>query len=574
MELRNDVSERRWPRSATRYLKGAAVTTIASALVFGAMPAIAFAPVAVSGLPGVVAAAETPALDSWEIAVSGTARDASGKPISGGRIEAWHSSEGMIAAAKVGSDGTFRVVYERGYGPNITLKFVNHDPDSTLLARWKGADSTRSWELKFSAPESGVEYGNNDLTMVQAARYRGKITDDAGKPVKNAAVNLISADYDYDSQIIAQSDSAGQYSLLAPAGKKYHMSVSTEARYLLDRPYEVAPAGGKPKAGSTTTANVSLTYGGRLAGGVSGTSKAWKQAAIILQWSPVDPSSGVKAGDTFVRLRADGSKAPWDAGVLPEGKYRVGILNSDMDFIWHPFTTDKSKATVFTVVKNKTTSANFSLQERTVAAAPVAFDDTKAKYTVPTSNGVKYKVNGKNVRAGSYTATRGTKYVFTATSMPGYALSGTKSWSFTASKLATAKAPVFSAKNHTVSIPKVSGVTYKLNGKTVASGKTFISYSKAKVTAHAASGYRLTGTTSWTKELRTVVKTVKPVVKKPAKTVTIPKVTGASYLVNGVPVKAGTVKLSAKQAKATVTVTVKPASSKFVLSGTTKWITK
>jgi hypothetical protein len=52
-----------------------------------------------------------------------------------------------------------------------------------------------------------------------------------------------------------------------------------------------------------------------------------------------------------------------------------------------------------------------------------------ATYTVPSTTGVSYTVNGKSVTAGTYKASSGSTVTIVATAQPGYTLEGTTSWS-------------------------------------------------------------------------------------------------------------------------------------------------
>lgn len=63
-----------------------------------------------------------------------------------------------------------------------------------------------------------------------------------------------------------------------------------------------------------------------------------------------------------------------------------------------------------------------------------------------------------------------------------------------------ANQPTYNSGTHVVTLPAVTGVTWKINGETVTSGaQPAMSIGETSVvTAHAAAGYQLTGDTDWT----------------------------------------------------------------------------
>jgi hypothetical protein len=109
--------------------------------------------------------------------------------------------------------------------------------------------------------------------------------------------------------------------------------------------------------------------------------------------------------------------------------------------------TDGSTITVeakpqlgYTLVGTTTWSHQFlAIPDCTDAAKVVkaSFTDDKcvnnelrgATYTVPSTTGVSYTVNGKSVSGGTYKASAGSTVTIVATAKPGYTLQGTTSWS-------------------------------------------------------------------------------------------------------------------------------------------------
>jgi hypothetical protein len=131
-------------------------------------------------------------------------------------------------------------------------------------------------------------------------------------------------------------------------------------------------------------------------------------------------------------------------------------------------------------------------------------------YTIPTTTGVTYKVNGVTTAANTYPGS-GTVNI-TAEADSGYTLgNATASWSFTFDSTAcpitvTPTAPshvdVCSNSNDTYTIPTATGVTYKVNGVVTPAGTYYI-WMNPGVTSYAVtaeptgSPYVLTGPTSW-----------------------------------------------------------------------------
>jgi uncharacterized protein YkwD len=216
-----------------------------------------------------------------------------------------------------------------------------------------------------------------------------------------------------------------------------------------------------------------------------------------------------------------------------------------------------------------------------VTASVPSFNTTARSYTIPAKTGVSYKVNGVTKAAGTYTVSDAKQTIaVTAHAATGYKLSGAASWTqdYAAKPKpltsVTASAPSFNTTARTYTIPTKTGVSYKVNGVVKAAGTHKVSDAKQTltVTAHAATGYTLSGTSTWSKAYAvkplTVVATASPSFNTTARSYTIPKKTGISYKVNGAVKAAGTHKLS--NTKQTITVTAHPATG-YKLSGTSTW---
>lgn len=152
-------------------------------------------------------------------------------------------------------------------------------------------------------------------------------------------------------------------------------------------------------------------------------------------------------------------------------------------------------------------------QCRTVATpvnptvAPSTTCGVEGTYTIPTTPGIAYLLDGKAVTAGSHTGpASGT---VTATALDGYRLADT-TWSFALSLPAAVACPtvvVVTPVNPTVvqstvcevegsyTIPTTTGITYLLDGTAVTAGM-HMGPAKGTVTAQAKSGYTLS-TTTW-----------------------------------------------------------------------------
>ena len=122
-------------------------------------------------------------------------------------------------------------------------------------------------------------------------------------------------------------------------------------------------------------------------------------------------------------------------------------------------------------------------------------------YTVPSTLGVEYRVDGVPAVAGTYPGT-GTVAI-TAVADEGYEVTGTSAWShtFTDVQPATAAAPTqadgYGTADDTYTVPTATGVQYRVGGADVAAG-TYPGAGTVVVTAVAQAGYELTaGETSW-----------------------------------------------------------------------------
>lgn len=146
-------------------------------------------------------------------------------------------------------------------------------------------------------------------------------------------------------------------------------------------------------------------------------------------------------------------------------------------------------------------------QIQTVTPAAPTFTDedgtTNDRYTIPASTGVQYVAAGAIRSAGTYTPTAGQTVNVVAQALAGYQLDGTTSWSYTFSTgtapvEVTPVAPTADDATDTITITATTGVEYRIDAAPV-SGTVNIGDvdTTVTVTAHALTGYTLTGTTSW-----------------------------------------------------------------------------
>jgi hypothetical protein len=146
-------------------------------------------------------------------------------------------------------------------------------------------------------------------------------------------------------------------------------------------------------------------------------------------------------------------------------------------------------------------------QATSVAPAAVTFHDecgtASDTYTIPSKVGVDYMVSGVVKPASTYAGT-GTVTV-TAVAQSGYVLTGTTTFTntfsdaicvHTATPTGVSFHDVCGITNDSYTIPNDVGVNYAANGSIKAAG-TYTGSGTVNVTATAAYGYALTGTTSW-----------------------------------------------------------------------------
>ena len=139
------------------------------------------------------------------------------------------------------------------------------------------------------------------------------------------------------------------------------------------------------------------------------------------------------------------------------------------------------------------------------ATAPTA-DDTADTYTIPTTEGVQYLVDGAVVAAGTVSVGDiDATVAVTAEALEGYVLEGTASWTLAFTKVpaptpVTATAPTFDDAADTYRIPQKAGVQYLVDGVPTAAKTVTVGDVDATVvvTAEAKEGYVLEGTASWT----------------------------------------------------------------------------
>jgi hypothetical protein len=233
--------------------------------------------------------------------------------------------------------------------------------------------------------------------------------------------------------------------------------------------------------------------------------------------------------------------------------------------------------------------------------APTFSDDvcsnflaTGASYTIPSTTGVDYVVNGAGAPAGTYNAADGATVTVTAQAQPGFSLTGTTTFThtFAATPSCTthvaAVAPTFTddictaggSSGASYTVPATAGVAYLVNGVQAAAG-TYPATDGTKVTilARALVGYSLTGPSSFVHTYAATCLTsatpAPPVFaddvcsgSAPAgASYLIPVTTGVDYLVNGVKTVAGTYPATDGS---TVAVTAQSQAG-FVLSGTTSF---
>ena len=224
-----------------------------------------------------------------------------------------------------------------------------------------------------------------------------------------------------------------------------------------------------------------------------------------------------------------------------------------------------SKAGYATATKTSTATAKVApAVVRVTPKAPTSVATT-GSYTVPTTAGVTYLVNGTTKAAGTYSSGY-SKVTISAVAKAGFTLSGTTSWTLDLTKKsATATAPSVNHAAKTITIPRVTGVAYSIDGTPKAAG-THKATTNTTVTAKASAANYVVAAKTWKYDLRTAVTPTKPVFSASKNTVKIPSKTGITYYVNGAKKRAGTHKYTG-----TGTVTTKAANSSYKLTGTTSW---
>lgn len=235
------------------------------------------------------------------------------------------------------------------------------------------------------------------------------------------------------------------------------------------------------------------------------------------------------------------------------------------------------------------------------AVAPTFSDDvcanflaTGASYTIPSTAGVEYDVNGAVAPAGTYNAADGATVTVTAQAQPGFTLTGTTTFThtFAATPSCTthvaAVAPTFADDVCTAggstgagyTVPATVGVDYLVNGVKTAAG-TYHAADGTKVTilARAQLGFSLTGASSFVHTFpATCLTSATPTPPVFADDVCsgsapagasylIPAIPGVDYLVNGVETAAGTYPATDGS---TVALTTQ-AQAGFALTGTTSF---
>ncbi|MFC7375398.1 S-layer homology domain-containing protein [Brachybacterium sp. GCM10030268] len=131
--------------------------------------------------------------------------------------------------------------------------------------------------------------------------------------------------------------------------------------------------------------------------------------------------------------------------------------------------------------------------------ANVVFNDSERTYTIPSTGGVEYLLDGEVVEPGTYDAS-GTVAV-TARALNGFVLDGEFEWKHSfAAQTVTPEAVTFSDQSGTArdtyTVPSTEYVEYLVDGEVVEAG-TYSAFGDVSVTARAVDGYELTGTSTW-----------------------------------------------------------------------------
>lgn len=125
--------------------------------------------------------------------------------------------------------------------------------------------------------------------------------------------------------------------------------------------------------------------------------------------------------------------------------------------------------------------------------------------------------------------------------------------------------------NDTYTVPTTAHITYRVGGVVAAAG-TFPATGTIVITAEAASGYALTGPSTWSHTFSTAtdptpVTPTAPTFNDDTDTYVIPDMTGVDYRISGAIVAAGTYTVSAP-ASISITAT---ARAGYTLTGTSSW---
>lgn len=174
-------------------------------------------------------------------------------------------------------------------------------------------------------------------------------------------------------------------------------------------------------------------------------------------------------------------------------------------------------------------------------------------YTIPSTEGVEYLVDGDVVPAGTYDLPTPTTVTVTArAAVRGDELTGPSTWELltTDIRLATAQQPTwndeYGTDEDTFVIPDVTGVQYSVGGSPVAAGP-HPAAGEVTVTATATTGYVLSGPSQFTYTFTDIrlVTALEPTwadaYGTADDTVTIPSVEAVQYFLDGEPVSAGDV---------------------------------
>lgn len=449
---------------------------------------------------------------------------------------------------------------------------------SSMFNQWKTSLSHRAAMLNPASTSFGVSF------------YTGSGTDrGAGKTYGTTIFHDAHADYMPDTHNTATNyfnDSApiattvAKLKSVSPAPVTYNATANTYTipttvgvRYFHLGSKKFVPAGTHTAYNPTLNIIPIAQDGYRLSSGDAGWYFAKSMDPLLGAYDVQEPQfydSATRRGidfrnDQVVDYYINGVKAPTNGFNNITGDVRVVVTakvkDSEKDFYYlndyhEPWVWDYGTIGAF----GKT----------------IPIDGVNGKYTIPSAEGVAYKVNGVVKAAGTYTATAGQTLNFEAVGTSGYVLEYAQnfkfSYTFPVTDIAvTATAPTFNTTNWTYTVPAKTGVTYRLNGVAKAAG-TYDAPSgqSVSITAHAASGYVLSGTSSWSASFpvkTTGVTAIAPTFNAADMEYTIPSQTGVSYRVDGVAKAAGTYTVSANSS---VVVTAH-ASSGYHLNGTATW---